>query len=171
MNHVTVIHCPDSSNLLSPISNSLLRGFTPPLQHKELSVRPGRHPRSRRRQVAIPTGYVCGGWEAECWSNQRQVKTKAWRYFSGVGFQLLNVRVKCFGGEERHSSFLPAKMSVVPAAWTRGSINAFDVVLCTFLPFFMVQKYVIYILFVVFHEIYCKERLQIHAGFCVCRSS
>lgn len=104
MNHVSVIHCPDSSNLWSPISNSLLRGFTPPasLQHKELSVRPGRHPRSRRRQVAIPTGYVCGGWEAECWSNQRQVKTKARRYFSSVGFQLLNVWVKCFGGEERH---------------------------------------------------------------------
>lgn len=108
MNHVSVIHCPDSSNLWSPISNSLLRGFTPlppphpSLQHKELSVRPGRHPRSRRRQVAIPTGYVCGGWEAECWSNQRQVKTKARRYFSSVGFQLLNVWVKCFGGEERH---------------------------------------------------------------------
>lgn len=52
--------------------------------------------------MAIPTGYVCGGWEAECWSNQRQVKTKAQRYFSSVGFQLLNVWVKCFGGEERH---------------------------------------------------------------------
>lgn len=81
----------DNYNLLRPISNSLLRGFTPPPQHKELSVRPGRHPRSQKRQVAIPTGYVCGGWEAECWGNQRQVKTKAWHYISGVGFQLLNV--------------------------------------------------------------------------------
>lgn len=32
--------------------------------------------------------------------NQRQVKTKARRYFSGVGYQLLDVWVKCFVGEE-----------------------------------------------------------------------
>lgn len=97
MNHVSVIHCLnpflDSSSLLSPIGNSLLRGFNPP-QYKELSVRPGRHLRSQRRQVAIPTGYVFGGWEAEDRSYQRQVKTKAWCYFSSVGFQLLDVWLK-----------------------------------------------------------------------------
>ncbi|CAB1430313.1 unnamed protein product [Pleuronectes platessa] len=59
------------TGLLSPISNSLLRGFTPPHhhhhhqhqqqplpQHKGLSVGPGRHPRSQLGQVAIPTGSI-----------------------------------------------------------------------------------------------------------------
>lgn len=36
-----------------------------------------------------------GGGGTEVWSNQRQVRTKAGCYFSGVGFQLLA------GGEDK----------------------------------------------------------------------
>lgn len=53
----------------------------------------------------------------------RQVKTKAWCYFSSVGFQLLNTRVKCL--VERNAT-AKRKKSIIWATWMSapGSLDA-----------------------------------------------
>lgn len=91
-----------SSSLLSAISNSPLRGFNPPPAQRADCLESGSQGSEETggypHRECIEAGEGAGG--ADDQGNQRQVKTKAQRYFSGVGYQLLDVWVKWFVGEE-----------------------------------------------------------------------
>lgn len=70
----------------------MLRGFTLPLQvgprpgTKTCLLGQGRHPRSELRQVAIPTGHVCGGWVTERWSHHEASRDKSLVLFQQSSF-------------------------------------------------------------------------------------